>query len=150
MLKRINNALPGLVLGILIWGVLIQLTGVWFVEDKLRYSVGLWFGIAVAIGMAINLAVVIYDSVSIGDAEHANRRIVAKSILRYAIVVILFFILGYFNLGNLFTAFLGVLGLKMSAYIQPLFEWVSNKLSGRTDAASSEDNSENSDKEVTL
>ena len=150
MLKRINNALPGLVLGILIWGILIQFTGVWFVEDKLRYSIGLWFGLAVAIGMAINLAVVIYDSVSLGDSEHANRRIIAKSVLRYAIVVILFFILGYFNLGNLFTAFLGVLGLKISAYIQPLFEWVSNKLSGRTDAASSEDNSENSDKEVTL
>ncbi|MBO5260464.1 MAG: hypothetical protein J6B26_08815 [Agathobacter sp.] len=150
MLKRINDALPGLVLGILIWGVLVQFTGVWFVEDKLRYSVGLWFGIAVAIGMAINLAVVIYDSVSIGEAENANRRIVAKSVLRYAIVVILFFILGYFNLGNLFTAFLGVLGLKMSAYMQPLFERFSNKLSGRTDAASCEDNSENSDKEVTL
>ena len=150
MLKRINDALPGLVLGILIWGVLVQFTGVWFVEDKLRYSVGLWFGIAVAIGMAINLAVVIYDSVSIGEAENANRRIVAKSVLRHAIVVILFFILGYFNLGNLFTAFLGVLGLKMSAYMQPLFERFSNKLSGRTDAASCEDNSENSDKEVTL
>lgn len=150
MLKRINDALPGLVLGILIWGVLVQFAGVWFVEDKLRYSVGLWFGIAVAIGMAINLAVVIYDSVSIGEAENANRRIVAKSVLRYAIVVILFFILGYFNLGNLFTAFLGVLGLKMSAYMQPLFERFSNKLSGRTDAASCEDNSENSDKEVTL
>ena len=150
MFKRINDALPGLVLGILIWGVLVQFTGVWFVEDKLRYSVGLWFGIAVAIGMAINLAVVIYDSVSIGEAENANRRIVAKSVLRYAIVVILFFILGYFNLGNLFTAFLGVLGLKMSAYMQPLFERFSNKLSGRTDAASCEDNSENSDKEVTL
>lgn len=150
MLKRINNALPGLVLGILIWGILIQFTGVWFVEDKLRYSIGLWFGIAVAIGMAVNLAVVIYDSVSLGDSEHANRRIVAKSVLRYAIVVILFFILGYFNLGNLFTAFLGVLGLKMSAYMQPLLERGSNKLDGRTDAASSKDNSENSDKEVTL
>ena len=150
MLKRINNALPGLVLGILVWGVLIQFTGVWFVEDKLRYSVGLWFGIAVAVGMAINLATVIYDSVAVGDVDGANRRIVAKSVLRYAIVVILFFILGYFNLGNLFTAFLGVLGLKMSAYMQPLFERFSNKLSGRTDAASCEDNSENSDKEVTL
>ena len=150
MLKRINDALPGLVMGILIWGVLVKFKGVWFVEDKLRYSVGLWFGIAVAIGVAINLAVVIYDSVSIGEAENANRRIVAKSVLRYAIVVILFFILGYFNLGNLFTAFLGVLGLKMSAYMQPLFERFSNKLSGRTDAASCEDNSENSDKEVTL
>ena len=35
MLKRINNALPGLVMGILIWGILNQFTGVWFVDDKL-------------------------------------------------------------------------------------------------------------------
>ena len=36
MLKRINDALPGLVVGIILYGIVIQLTGVWFVEDKLR------------------------------------------------------------------------------------------------------------------
>lgn len=150
MLRRINKSLPGLVAGIIIYGVLVQFIGVWFVSDKLRYSTGLWFGIAVAIGMAVHLAIVIYDSVAVDGSKAANRRIIMKSALRYIVVVILFFILGYFNLGNLFTAFLGVLGLKMSAYMQPLFERFSNKLSGRTDAASCEDNSENSDKEVTL
>ena len=80
----------------------------------------LWYGIIIAVGMAINLATVIFDSVAMGDSKHANRIIIAKSLLRYAVVVILFFILGYFDFGSLLMAFLGVLGLKISAYLQPL------------------------------
>ena len=135
MLKRINEALPGLIFGIIIYGVLVQLTGVWFVADKAAYSIGLWYGICIAIGMAINLAKVIYDAVIYGNSEHANRRVIIKSLLHYAVVVILFFILGYFKFGNLFTAFLGVLGLKISAYSQPLLGKAANKLMGRSDAS---------------
>lgn len=131
MLRRINEALPGLVGGILLYGVLLQLAGVWFVDDKLHYSIGLWYGTAIAVGMAVNLATVIFDSVAMGDSEHAQRRIIAKSLLRYAVVVILFFILGYFNFGNLFMAFLGVLGLKVSAYLQPFWQRAGRSLPKR-------------------
>lgn len=31
MLKRINDALPGLVFGIVFYGIVVQLIGVWFV-----------------------------------------------------------------------------------------------------------------------
>lgn len=138
MLRRINEALPGLVVTILLYGLVIELAGVWFVGDKIGYSIGLWYGIAIAVGLAINLAMVIFDAVAMGDSEHANRRIIAKSILRYAVVVILFFILGYFNFGNLFMAFVGVLGLKVSAYLQGLIQKVRHKQSGRSDASSTE------------
>lgn len=138
MLRRINEALPGLVVTILLYGLVIELAGVWFVDDKIGYSIGLWYGIAIAEGLAINLAIVIFDAVSLGDSEHANRRIIAKSILRYVVVVILFFILGYFNFGNLFMAFVGVLGLKVSAYLQGLIERVKDRRSGRSDASSAE------------
>ena len=40
-MKRLNQALPGLVLGILLYGVLVELIGVWFVNDKVRYTSGL-------------------------------------------------------------------------------------------------------------
>ena len=63
MIRRLNSALPALLLGILIYGVIVELAGVWFVEDKLRYSTGLWIGIALACGMAIHMAVVIEDAV---------------------------------------------------------------------------------------
>ncbi len=139
MLRRINDALPGLVLGIVLYGVLVELAGVWFVDDKLGYTIGLWYGIAIAIGMAINLATVILDSVTLDGGKNANRRIIAKSILRYVVVVILFFILGYFQFGNLFMALIGGGGLKISAYMQPLLQRAANKLSGRSDASSDEE-----------
>ncbi len=127
MLRRLNDALPGLVLGIILYGAIVQVVGVWFTEDKLKYSIGLWYGIAIAVGMAINLAVVIYDSVALDGTKGAQRRIIAKSLLRYVAVVILFFILGYFNFGSLYTALAGVLGLKISAYAQPLLEKIIKK-----------------------
>ena len=151
MLKRINPSLPGLVAGIIIYGLIIQITGVWFVEDKIGYSIGLWYGIAIGIGMAVNLATVIYDAVTFDGEGNANKRVAAKSMLRYIIVAVLFCILGYFEFGNLLTAFLGVMGLKFSAYAQPLLNKIVNKLLGRDDAASNDENSEKGiDKEVTM
>jgi len=152
MLRRINPALPGLVAGIVIYGLIIQLAGVWFVEDKIGYSIGLWYGIAIGIGMAINLATVIYDAVTFDGEGNANKRVAAKSMLRYIVVAILFGILGYFEFGNLFTAFLGVMGLKISAYLQPLLNKIVNKSNGSFDAASNDENSEKEkiNKEVTM
>ncbi|MGN1156496.1 MAG: hypothetical protein ACI4TK_09990 [Agathobacter sp.] len=161
MLRRINEALPGLVAGILIYGVIIQLAGVWFVEDKLGYSIGLWYGIAIAIGMGINMAYVIYDAVTFDGESNANNRVVVKSMLRYFVVVILFCILGFFGFGNIITAFIGAMGLKVSAYMQPLLTKLVNKLLGRDDAAFDDElleseefpdtpENENMNKEVTL
>lgn len=142
MLRRINPSLPGLVAGIVIYGFMLQLVGVWFTEDKLDYSIGLWYGVAIAIGMAINIATTIYDSVTLDGGMNANKRATAKFMLRYVVVAVLFFILGYFKFGSLLMAFLGVLGLKFSAYAQPLLtKWI-NRLEGRDDAASDEENSE--------
>lgn len=155
MLKRINESLPGLVAGIILYGLIVQLSGVWFVEDKLGYSIGLWYGIAIAIGMGINMAVVIYDAVTFYGEGDANKQVASKAILRYVVVAVLLGILGYFNIGNLFAAFVGVMGLKVSAYLQPLMTKVVNKLLGRDDAASCDEefpmeDGENTDKEVTM
>ena len=72
MIKRLNKALPALLLGIVLYGLLVQFIGVWFVKDKLLYSTGLWIGIAMAMGMAIHIAVVIEDAIAL------NARIMQK------------------------------------------------------------------------
>ena len=135
MLRRINDALPGLVLGIIVYGVIVELAGVWFVTDKVRYTTGL------LCGMAVNIATVLRDAVELYGEDNAKKKIVAKSLLRYAVVVIVFFVMMKWNLGNLITAFIGVLGLKVSAYLQPFTHRVIQKLQGRGDVSSdSEDN----------
>ena len=70
MLRRLNDALPGLVLGIIAYGAAVFLAGIWFVPDKLRFTTGLAIGIALACGMAVNMAVVLRDAVEIyGEAK---------------------------------------------------------------------------------
>ncbi len=119
MLKRINPVLPELILEVLLYGLIVQFTGVWFVEDKLRYSTGLWIGIAVAVLMVINMAVVILDTVELMAEKRASRKSAIFSAIRYILVVAAFAVTGIFHLGNLITMFLGVMGLKVAAYLQP-------------------------------
>lgn len=140
-LKRLNNALPGLILGILLYGCAVELIGVWFVEDKLRYTTGLLIGIALACGMAVNMATVLLDAVYTCGESHAQGRLAVKSVLRYLVVVIVFFVMMKWNLGNLYTAFIGVIGLKISAYLQPVAHKFLSKLRGRGDVSSDSENS---------
>lgn len=142
MLRRLNDALPGLVLGILVYGVVVELVGVWFVEDKLRYTTGLGIGIILACGMAINMAAVLQDAVEVYGESGARNRIIAKSVLRYLAVVIVFFVMMKWNLGNFIAAFIGVLGLKVSAYLQPFAHKFISKLQGRGDVSSDSEDSE--------
>ena len=116
--RRLNEALPGLLWGILIYGGLVELIGVWFASDKLLFTTGLFIGIACALGMAIHLAVVLDETVRTQNAS--PKMIKLKSVLRYLVVVAVFFVMMWLHLGNLISAFIGVLGLKASAYAQPL------------------------------
>lgn len=140
MFRRLNEALPELLLGILIYGIVIQMTGVWFAEDKLRYSSGLWIGIVTAMAMAYHIARIIAESVDSMDAAKARGRIIAKGILRYAAVVIVFTVTMYFDLGDLITLFLGVMGLKISAYLQPALHKVLRRVTGKGGGSSDETN----------
>lgn len=141
MLRRLNDALPGLILGIIVYGIVVELAGVWFVSDKLRYTTGLAIGIALACGMAVNMAVVLRDAVDIYGESRAQAKIIAKSVLRYLVVVVVLFAMMKWNFGNLFTAFIGVLGLKVSAYLQPFAHKFMLKLRGRGDVSSDSEDS---------
>lgn len=123
MIRRLNKALPALLAGIVLYGIIVQLAGVWFVKQKLLYSTGLWIGIVLAMGMAVHMAVVIEDAVSIGEGG-AKSKAVVQSVLRYLVVVLVFFITAKFRLGNILMVFVGVMGLKAAAYMQPFIHRV--------------------------
>lgn len=133
--KRINDALPELILGILIYEIVVEFTGIWFVKDKLGYSNGLLIGAATAIGMAIHMAVVLRDSMDMAESGR-TRRIALQYVLRYLVVVAVFFATAYFEIGNVIVAFVGVMGLKVGAYVQPFTHKVILKLLGRGDESS--------------
>ncbi len=128
-MKRLNQALPGLVLGILAYGLLVELIGIWFVTDKIRYTTGLLIGIGCACGMAVHIAMIIEESVRIGEGH--EKYLSFKSVMRYLVLCAVMILMAFFKLGNMFTALIGVLGLKASAYAQPLLDKIIRKLNRR-------------------
>lgn len=118
-LKEINSALPGLLFGIVVFGVLCQIAGFFLVEDRANFSIGLWIGVGTAIFMAFHMAISLNMTVE-KDVKGAQAAATRQNIIRYLVVVIVFAILMVTRIGNPLAAFAGVMGLKLSAYIQPV------------------------------
>lgn len=118
-LKKINDALPELIVGILIWGVFCQLAGVWFVRDRLGCSIGLWIGVLTAVAMAIHMAWSLDIAVDFGEKD-ATAIMTKHNLIRYAIVLIVEGVIIATGFANPLTAFLGIMGLKVAAYMQPI------------------------------
>ncbi len=92
-IKKINTALPGLLFGIILFGMLCQ---------------------------TLNSAVE-------RDVKGAQAVATRQNIIRYLVVVIILGSLMVTRIGSPLAAFAGVMGLKISAYLQPLFAGRSHK-----------------------
>lgn len=117
MRKRVNETVRELWTGILIWGVLCQVIPVWFLEDRLGYSLGLWTGILLAAGCAFHMWRALDRGLdNEGNAESYVRK---QALLRYAVILVVFAVLMLTGKANPLAAFLGIMGLKAAAYMQP-------------------------------
>ena len=118
-IKRLNPALPMLLFGILGYGLIVFGIGIIFAPDKGSFSLGLLIGVALALFMAVHMALTIDEAVSAGSEKAARMKGISGSMFRYVVLFIVLSAMAYFGFGDALAAFIGVLGLKISAYIQP-------------------------------
>lgn len=116
---KLTSTVLEMIIAMILFGVLCELIGIWFVQDKLSYSVGLWIGIILAIGMALHMAWALDKGMDL-SRKQAMAKIRSNSMIRYVVVVIIYAIVAVTNVGNPLAAFLGIMSLKVSAYLQPL------------------------------
>ena len=117
-LREINESLPDLMVGIVIFGIAAELLPIWFIEDKTGYSIGLFLGILSALFSAWHMAYILGRVIDHDEAS-ATKNMQKGSALRYGIQLILIGVLGVTGLGNPIAAFIGMLTLKVSAYAAP-------------------------------
>lgn len=126
-LKRINGILTELILLVIIYAVLVELIGVWFVSDKLNYSFGVLTGLGLGIFMLIHMAVIIEDSLMVMD-KRSKVWIGVKAVFRYLIIGGVVTAMVYFQWGNFISCFITILGVKVAAYAHPfLHKKINNK-----------------------
>ena len=131
-LKKADRALLELVTGILVFALIAQLTGLLFPINKMMYSAGLWMGIAVALFSAIHMWHSLQKAFSL-DEKGAAGVMAWGYVLRYLITGAMLILLFYTGIGYPLAGFLGILGLKAGAYLQPLTHKFYNFIFHETD-----------------
>ena len=131
-MKKLIPTLVELWTGTVFFSVLALVAGIWFVENKLAYCLGLLVGLLTAMYMAWHMAKSIdkmMDRAMLGGDASVGMRV--SSLLRYGIVVLV--LIGSAMVSewvNPISVFIGIIGLKVAAYLQPFTHKIVFKVFG--------------------
>ena len=128
-LKSVDRTLLELWSGILVFAVACQLVVLPFPLDKAGYTIGLWIGILVALFSAFHMWHSLNKAFEC-DEKTAARKVAGGYVIRYLITAVCLVLLFYADRGYapVLACFLGVMGLKAGAFLQPFthkfYNWI--------------------------
>lgn len=131
VLRKKNRTLLEMHAGMVFFGVVCQVTGVFFATDQGNYALSLWCGIVAAMISACHMYRVLERSLDQGDA--ATKLIYKGYILRYVTIVLVMLVIILTGVMNPLVVFLGYMSMKVSALMQPFTHKLTNKIFNETD-----------------
>lgn len=119
-MNQVKETLTGLLIGIGVYSVIVEIIGIIFSEDILSYTLGLLVGVVVAVILIIHMTRTLDDALDLPQ-DDATRYMRKKTVFR--IVLMLAALLGAMLVPhvNFFTVLLGLLGMKAGALMAPFF-----------------------------
>ena len=129
IIKNISETLKELLIGILFYGIIVEVFILCFSKEKGYLSIGLWMGILLASAAAIHMWWGLDKGMELGDG--ATKYLLSQNMIRYGVIVIAFGLLCLVDIGSPLAAFAGIMGLKAGAYLQPFTHKISTKFKRR-------------------
>ena len=123
---KIDATLFDLCLGIFLYGVVCQII-VLFFSRKPEYSIGLWIGVVLAAAGSVHMWWTIDRSLDMASRD-ASKTVGPQNLLRYFLLVAIMALLAVSGFADPLFAFLGYMGMKASAYMQPFTRKISSKV----------------------
>ncbi|MBQ8041222.1 MAG: ATP synthase subunit I [Lachnospiraceae bacterium] len=119
--EKMDETLKELMTGILLFVLMCLLIGVWFVPSAWKYILGLFIGMVLAEAAAVHMYVSLRRNMDMnaGRENAANTYSVKNSMIRYAVILIVFLVVCLTDFAYPLAVFLGIMGLKAGAYLQP-------------------------------
>lgn len=116
-----NKTLQALMIGIVVFGAACQLTIVWFIASKLSFSIGLWIGVLLALFCAWHSAWSLEQNLgyNAGDNKAATALATRDFFIRYGVLIAVFVLLCVTPWASPYSAFIGIMGWKVGAYLAP-------------------------------
>lgn len=128
VITKMNRTLFELLIGIMIFGIICQLFVFW-VKDRGYYSAGLWIGILTAGICAYHMWRTLDTGLNLGEKGAVNY-LSRQNIIRYVFVTVVLIATAVTGIGNPLSAFLGIMGLKVSAYMNTFIRKISKLFYG--------------------
>ncbi|MDE5863272.1 MAG: ATP synthase subunit I [Lachnospiraceae bacterium] len=119
-MKQIKETMTGFLIGITVYALLVEIVGIFFSDNILSYTLGLLFGIAVAVALIFHMAYTLDNALDMPEAQ-AVKYTRRQSFLRLAIMLCAMIAALIVQKFNFITVILGMLGLKIGALIAPFF-----------------------------
>lgn len=116
--------------GSVLFGVLCQISIVWFVKDKAGFSIGLWFGVLAALLTILHLSISLNKALDLGEAG-AKKHMVIQNLVRYFVLIVFLSLLMITDFANPLAAFLGLMGVKVGAYLQPFVHMAYSRIKNK-------------------
>lgn len=119
-MNQVKETMTGFLIGLGIYTVIVELIGVFFSEDILSYTLGLLFGVVVAIFLFFHMAKTLDKALDLPQ-QQATKYIKRQSVIRL-LVMLLAMVIGL-AVGQIrfIAVFFGMLGLKVGALVAPKF-----------------------------
>lgn len=116
--------------GSVLFGVLCQISIVWFVKDKAGFSIGLWFGVLAALLTILHLSISLDKALDLGEAG-AKKHMVIQNLVRYFVLIVFLSLLMITDFANPLAAFLGLMSVKAGAYLQPFVHMAYSRIKNK-------------------
>lgn len=115
-----NSTCRELLIGNLCYYILGQILIIAFVYNsaKMEVSLGFFIGVAVSAAMVLHMTVSLEQAMCMGE-RGAYTHVRKTTAIRFAVIYIIFIVIGITGFCNILAALAGVMALKVSAYLQP-------------------------------
>jgi FtsH-binding integral membrane protein len=127
MKKKKDSTLSEMIIGMICWGIIIQILLLVFFENILYNAIGLWCGVVISIAMAVHMRESIEEALNYTE-KYAKKKMQADSAKRMTLAAIVMGVVFYLKIGNPLTVLAGIFALKVSAYAQPLMHKMIQKI----------------------
>lgn len=125
---KIDATLFDLCLGIFLYGIVCQAVILVFSRIP-EYSIGLWIGVVLGIAGAIHMWWALNRGLDMAEKD-AVKAVGTHSLVRYFVLMAVMTLLAFSGFASPIFTFIGYMGMKASAYIQPFTRKISSKVFG--------------------
>ncbi len=118
-MKQVKETMTGVYIGIGIYALIVESVGLLCSDDRLKYTVGLLFGVSIAIVLIHHMAKTLDYALDLSEND-AAKYVKKQSFLRLFIMLLALIVGFRLEICNFLTVILGMLGLKIAALFAPL------------------------------